>query len=184
MEAIALGVPVLAFPSFGDHLTNAKFLVDVFGVGIKMGSNGGGKNDELVTRDEVKKCLLEATIGEKAERLKQNANKWKKKAEEVWPLVDPLTDILMHLSKTLRNIALLTFRQCNIIHFIFLVARSKHLCSCICVLAVVLCFKNWNKLASYGNGVIRLFWIKDWKGEPKLSYFGREYLVTLLSVSL
>lgn len=72
--------------------------------------------------------------------------------------VEALTDILMHLSKTLRNIALLTFRRCNIIHFIVLVARSKHLCSYICVLAVVLCFKNCNKLASYGNGVIWLFW--------------------------
>jgi len=81
MEALSLGVPVLTFPSRGDQLTNAKFLVDVFGVGIKMGS-GWVVNNKLVTRDEVKKCLLEATIGEKAERLKQNANKWKKKAEE------------------------------------------------------------------------------------------------------
>ncbi|CAK8564511.1 unnamed protein product [Lathyrus sativus] len=82
MEAIALGVPVLAFPSFGDHLPNAKFLVDVFGVGVKMGRNGAGKNDILVTRDEVKKCLLEVTTGEKADTLKKNAIKWKKVAED------------------------------------------------------------------------------------------------------
>ncbi|KAL5070354.1 hypothetical protein RYX36_021241 [Vicia faba] len=82
MEAIALGVPVLAFPSFGDHLTNAKFLVDVFGVGVKMGSNGAGSDSNLVTRDEVSKCLLEVTTGEKAEKLKKNAIKWKKVAED------------------------------------------------------------------------------------------------------
>jgi hypothetical protein len=81
MEAVALGVPVLAFPSFGDHLPNAKFLVDVFEVGIKLGCHGAG-NNELVTRDEVKKCLLEITKGEKAERLKKNAIKWKRAAED------------------------------------------------------------------------------------------------------
>jgi hypothetical protein len=36
----------------------------------------------LVTRDEVKKCLLEITKGEKAERLKKNAIKWKRAAED------------------------------------------------------------------------------------------------------
>ena len=78
MEAITLGVPMLTVPTFGDQLTNAKFLVDVFGVGIRL-RRGERK---LVTRDEMKKCLLEATTGEQAERLKKNAMKWKKAAEE------------------------------------------------------------------------------------------------------
>ena len=69
---------MLTFPTFGDQLTNAKFLVDVFGVGIRL-RRGERK---LVTRDEMKKCLLEATTGEQAERLKKNAMKWKKAAEE------------------------------------------------------------------------------------------------------
>jgi len=38
--------------------------------------------NKLVTRDEVKKCLLEAMAGEKAEELKKNAMKWKKAAED------------------------------------------------------------------------------------------------------
>ncbi|XP_050895019.1 limonoid UDP-glucosyltransferase-like [Lathyrus oleraceus] len=77
MEALASGVPVLAFPVWGDQLTNAKFLVDVFGIGIRLGCDG----KKLVKRDEVKKCLLEAMAGEKAEELKQNGSKWKKTAE-------------------------------------------------------------------------------------------------------
>ena len=81
MEAVSSGVPVVTFPSRADQLTNAKFLVDVYGIGIKMGC-GWAVDNKLVTRDVVKKCLLEATIGEKAEKLKQNAIKWKKKAEE------------------------------------------------------------------------------------------------------
>ncbi|CAL5209878.1 unnamed protein product [Lathyrus oleraceus] len=80
METLASGVPVLTFPAWGDQLTNAKFLVDVFGVGIRLGY--GHLENKLVTRDEVKKCLLEAMTGEKTERLKQNAMKWKKAAED------------------------------------------------------------------------------------------------------
>ncbi|XP_004496936.1 putative UDP-glucose glucosyltransferase [Cicer arietinum] len=80
LEALTLGVPMLTFPAWGDQVTNAKFLVDVFGVGIRLGY--GMAANKLVTRDEVKKCLLEATSGEKAEELKQNAIKWKKAAEE------------------------------------------------------------------------------------------------------
>ncbi|XP_061373880.1 gallate 1-beta-glucosyltransferase-like [Gastrolobium bilobum] len=79
MEALTSGVPMLTFPAWGDQVTNAKFLVDVFGVGIRLGYSAAEK--KLVTRDEVKKCLLEATLGPKAEELKQKALKWKKAAE-------------------------------------------------------------------------------------------------------
>ncbi|KAK7343490.1 hypothetical protein VNO77_12272 [Canavalia gladiata] len=80
MEALTLGVPMLTFPAWGDQVTNAKFLVDVFKVGIRLGYSQSEK--KLVTRDEVKRCLLEATVGKKAEELKQNALKWKKAAED------------------------------------------------------------------------------------------------------
>nr|AFK33415.1 unknown [Medicago truncatula] len=80
MEALSLGVPMLTFPAWGDQVTNAKFLVDVFGVGIRLGYSHA--ENKLVTRDEVKKCLLEAMAGEKAEELKKNAIKWKKAAED------------------------------------------------------------------------------------------------------
>ncbi|WJX21210.1 limonoid glucosyltransferase [Trifolium repens] len=42
----------------------------------------GFMENKLITRDEVKKCLLEATTGEKAEEMKKNAVKWKKAAED------------------------------------------------------------------------------------------------------
>ncbi|CAJ1977399.1 unnamed protein product [Sphenostylis stenocarpa] len=79
MEALTLGVPMLTFPAWGDQVTNAKFLTDVYGVGIKLGY--GQAEKKVVNRDEVKKCLLEATIGPKAEELKQNALRWKTAAE-------------------------------------------------------------------------------------------------------
>ncbi|XP_019417691.1 PREDICTED: cinnamate beta-D-glucosyltransferase-like [Lupinus angustifolius] len=78
-EALTLGVPVLTFPAWGDQVTNTKFLVDVLGIGVRLGYSQA--ENKMVTRDEVKKCLLEATIGSKAEELKRNALRWKKAAE-------------------------------------------------------------------------------------------------------
>ncbi|CAA3007294.1 limonoid UDP-glucosyltransferase [Olea europaea subsp. europaea] len=69
MEALTSGVPVVAFPQWGDQVTDAKYLVDVFKVGIRM------------CRDEVEKCLREATSGSTAEEIKINALKYKKAAE-------------------------------------------------------------------------------------------------------
>ncbi|RVW61400.1 Gallate 1-beta-glucosyltransferase [Vitis vinifera] len=80
MEALSSGMPVVAFPQWGDQVTDAKYLVDVFKVGVRM-CRGEAEN-KLITRDEVEKCLIEATTGEKAAELKQNAMKWKKAAEE------------------------------------------------------------------------------------------------------
>ncbi|XP_068324812.1 putative UDP-glucose glucosyltransferase [Pyrus communis] len=80
VEALTSGVPLVTFPQWGDQVTNSKFLVDVFGVGLRL-CRGRAEN-RLITRDEVEKCLLEATVGEKANELKQNALKWKKTAEE------------------------------------------------------------------------------------------------------
>jgi UDP:flavonoid glycosyltransferase YjiC (YdhE family) len=80
VEALTLGVPVVAFPQWGDQVTNAKFLVDVFGVGMRL-SRGQAEN-RLILRDEVEKCLLEATVGPKAVEMKQRALKWKAAAAE------------------------------------------------------------------------------------------------------
>ncbi|XP_057964623.1 gallate 1-beta-glucosyltransferase 84A24-like [Malania oleifera] len=80
MEALTSGMPVVAFPQWGDQVTDAKFLVDVFGVGVRM-CRGEAEN-KLITREEVKKCLAEAMTGPKAAEMKENAKKWKKVAEE------------------------------------------------------------------------------------------------------
>ena len=71
VEAVSSGVPVVTFPQWGDQLTNAKFLVDVFGVGLRL-SRGVGE-DRLIKRDEIKKCLKEAMEGPKAVEIRQNA---------------------------------------------------------------------------------------------------------------
>ncbi|CAA3007293.1 limonoid UDP-glucosyltransferase [Olea europaea subsp. europaea] len=79
MEALTSGVPVVAFPQWGDQVTDAKYLVDVFKVGIRMCR--GEADNRIIPRDEVEKCLPEATSGSTAEEIKINALKYKKAAE-------------------------------------------------------------------------------------------------------
>lgn len=79
MEALTSGVPVVAFPQWGDQVTDAKYLVDVFKVGIRMCR--GEADNRIIPRDEVEKCLREATSGSTAEEIKINALKYKKAAE-------------------------------------------------------------------------------------------------------
>nr|AYR16623.1 UDP-glucosyltransferase UGT84A32 [Polygala tenuifolia] len=79
VETLTSGVPVVTFPAWGDQVTNAKFLVDVYGVGIKLGHSE--IEEKIMCREEVKKCLLEATVGTKAEQLREKALKWKVAAE-------------------------------------------------------------------------------------------------------
>lgn len=78
MEALTLGVPVVAFPQWGDQVTDAKFLCDVFRVGVQLCR---GEHDKIISRDQVEKCLREATSGLKLAGLKHNALKWKAAAE-------------------------------------------------------------------------------------------------------
>ncbi|XP_050208873.1 gallate 1-beta-glucosyltransferase 84A24-like [Mercurialis annua] len=79
IEALSSGVPVVCYPQWGDQVTDAKYLVDVFKVGVRM-CRGLAEN-KMITRDEVKKCLLEATVGPQAEEMRRNALKWKEAAE-------------------------------------------------------------------------------------------------------
>ncbi|KAK8562877.1 hypothetical protein V6N13_018572 [Hibiscus sabdariffa] len=72
-------VPIVAFPQWGDQVTNAVYLVDVFKTGVRM-CRGAAEN-RIIPKEEVKKCFVEATTGSKASELKSNALKWKAAAE-------------------------------------------------------------------------------------------------------
>ncbi|GJX62257.1 gallate 1-beta-glucosyltransferase-like protein [Tanacetum coccineum] len=80
LEALSSGVPVVAFPRWGDQVTDAKYLADEWKVGIRM-CRGEAEN-RVTGRDEVEVCLREATSGLKARELKKNTLNWKKAAEE------------------------------------------------------------------------------------------------------
>lgn len=80
MEAISIGAPIIAFPQWGDQVLDAKYLVDVFKVGILLCR--GEDENRIIPREEVEKCVREATSGAKAAEMKENALKWKKTAED------------------------------------------------------------------------------------------------------
>ncbi|CAI0459492.1 unnamed protein product [Linum tenue] len=67
LEALSLGVPMVAMPQWTDQGTNAKYIEDVWKIGV---------------RGVVEKCLREVMEGKKGEEMKSNAKKWKRVMEE------------------------------------------------------------------------------------------------------
>ncbi|KAJ6753863.1 GLUCOSYL/GLUCURONOSYL TRANSFERASES [Salix purpurea] len=77
LEALSLGVPMVAMPQWTDQPTNAKFVADVWQVGvrIKVGENG------MVIREEIERCIKEVMMeGERRDAIRTNSEKWKKLA--------------------------------------------------------------------------------------------------------
>nr|AEZ01222.1 UDP-glucosyltransferase [Carica papaya] len=73
LEALSLGVPMVAMPQWTDQPTNAKFITDVWQVGIRVEVNEEG----IVTREEISKCINEIMEGEKGKDIKKNSEKWR-----------------------------------------------------------------------------------------------------------
>ncbi|XP_021735023.1 UDP-glycosyltransferase 84B2-like [Chenopodium quinoa] len=73
LETISAGVPVIAYPDWTDQPTNAKLLVDVFKVGVRMKKTKDGE----LRKDEIERCIVEVTTGPRRLDMKEQANKWK-----------------------------------------------------------------------------------------------------------
>nr|BAO66179.1 UDP-glucose dependent p-hydroxybenzoic acid glucosyltransferase [Delphinium grandiflorum] len=80
MEILSSGVPIVAAPQWGDQVTNAKFLTDVYGVGVRLLRSENDLN--TFSSERVANCIVEVTKGPKAEEFKKNALKWKKAADD------------------------------------------------------------------------------------------------------
>ncbi|GAV67135.1 UDPGT domain-containing protein [Cephalotus follicularis] len=78
LESLSLGVPMVAMPHWTDQTTNAKFVADVWEVGVRVKKNEKG----IVTREEIELCLKEVMEGERANEIKRNSDKWKSLAKE------------------------------------------------------------------------------------------------------
>ncbi|CAI0414148.1 unnamed protein product [Linum tenue] len=77
MEALSLGVAMVAMPRWTDQTTNAKFITDVWGVGVRAeGENG------VVKREEIERCVRQVMEGEKGEEIRKNGEKWRKLVQE------------------------------------------------------------------------------------------------------
>ncbi|XP_009783231.1 UDP-glycosyltransferase 74G1-like [Nicotiana tabacum] len=76
LEAISLGVPMVAMPQWSDQPTNAKLVEDVWEMGVK------AKQDEkgLVRREVIEECIRIVMEEEKGKMIKENTKKWKELA--------------------------------------------------------------------------------------------------------
>ncbi|KAL6615814.1 hypothetical protein ACP70R_038084 [Stipagrostis hirtigluma subsp. patula] len=71
-EALAAGVPVVAYPGWADQPTNAKFLTDVYGVGVRL--------PKPMAREALRRCVDEVMVGPEAEAMRERAGNWKAQA--------------------------------------------------------------------------------------------------------
>ncbi|XP_010242476.1 PREDICTED: UDP-glycosyltransferase 74F2-like [Nelumbo nucifera] len=78
LEAVSLGVPMVGIPQWTDQPTNAKYVEDVWEVGLR--ARPGEKG--IVCREEVERCVREIMEGERGEQIRKNAIKWRNLAKE------------------------------------------------------------------------------------------------------
>ena len=78
LEGLSLGVPMVGVPQWTDQHTDAKFVEEIWEVGVR------AKEDELgiVRRGELLMCLKEVMVGKRSEEIKRNASKWRRLAKE------------------------------------------------------------------------------------------------------
>ncbi|EOX93683.1 PREDICTED: UDP-glycosyltransferase 74G1 [Theobroma cacao] len=79
LEALSLGVPLLAMPQWTDQGTNAKYVEDVWEIGMRARPD---EENGFVTREIVEHCIKELTEGEKGKEARKNASKWKNLARK------------------------------------------------------------------------------------------------------
>ncbi|GMH18272.1 hypothetical protein Nepgr_020113 [Nepenthes gracilis] len=72
LEALSLGVRVVAMPLWTDQTTNAKLVEDAWGVGVRVKANDEG----LMGRDEIEACISRVMVGEEGRKMKANAKRW------------------------------------------------------------------------------------------------------------
>ena len=78
IEALSMGVSMVAMPQWSDQPPNAKLVEDVWKVGVRVKVN----EDGIVTREEVKSCIRQVMEGERSKEMKKNGEKWRELAIE------------------------------------------------------------------------------------------------------
>ncbi|KAF0915823.1 hypothetical protein E2562_039124 [Oryza meyeriana var. granulata] len=75
-EGLSAGVPMVAVPQLSDQPTNAKYVEDVWRVGVRVRPDGEG----VVRKEEVERRVREVMEGEKSKEYMRNAASWSAKA--------------------------------------------------------------------------------------------------------
>ncbi|CAL1377150.1 unnamed protein product [Linum trigynum] len=79
MEAMSLGVPMVGVPQVSDQTTNAKFITDVWKVGVRVKRRGQkvAAEKSVVEREEIGAAVIEVMEGEMGKSIRRNVEKWK-----------------------------------------------------------------------------------------------------------
>ncbi|XP_039170224.1 mogroside IE synthase-like [Eucalyptus grandis] len=78
VEALSLGVPMVAMPQWVDQPTNASFVVEVWKVGLRVRANKRG----VVTGEEIESCVNEIMEGGgRGKEIRENSLGWKEMAK-------------------------------------------------------------------------------------------------------
>ncbi|BAF25598.1 Os09g0518000 [Oryza sativa Japonica Group] len=80
VEALSAGVPMVAVPQWSDQTTNARYIEDVWRVGVRVRGGGGGDGGAVVRREEVERKVREVMEGERSKEFMRNAASWSSKA--------------------------------------------------------------------------------------------------------
>lgn len=75
LEAISLGVPMVAMPQWSDQITNAKLIMDAWKIGVRVKLDKKG----VIRREEMAECIR-WVMGE--EEMRENMKKWKRVCRE------------------------------------------------------------------------------------------------------
>ncbi|KAM5549798.1 hypothetical protein ABKV19_000956 [Rosa sericea] len=78
LEALSLGIPLVAMPQMSDQSTNAKYIKDVWKIGVKAQPDEKG----IVRQEEVKHCISKIMEGEGGKEIQRSAMKWRELAKK------------------------------------------------------------------------------------------------------
>ncbi|KAL8239850.1 hypothetical protein R6Q59_016417 [Mikania micrantha] len=73
LEAISLGVPMVGMPQWSDQTTNAKFLEEIWNVGVRVKADENG----IVRRENMAACIKTIMEEERGVIARTNAEKWR-----------------------------------------------------------------------------------------------------------
>jgi pathogen-inducible salicylic acid glucosyltransferase len=78
VEALSAGVPMVAMPNWSDQTTNAKYIQDVWRVGVRVRPDAEG----VVRSEVVERCVREVMGGELCKEFRMKALEWSDKAKK------------------------------------------------------------------------------------------------------
>ncbi|KAK4754488.1 hypothetical protein SAY87_002592 [Trapa incisa] len=79
LEALCLGVPLIAIAQWTDQTTNAKFIEDVWKVGIRVPVDG---KKRMPNRNDIMTSIRELMEGERGKDIRKNSARWREMAKQ------------------------------------------------------------------------------------------------------